>query len=83
HCFTKNPRLAGAFRNVHAVAAPHVVTWLHDIRDMVGVSPIDHLTIWRMQMAGALFLSRPELSIVPVAQQLGFASEWAFAKAFK
>jgi AraC-like DNA-binding protein len=36
-----------------------------------------------MQMAGELFLSRPEFSIPQVAEQVGYASEWAFAKAFK
>jgi len=48
----------------------------------VGVSPMAYLTHWRMLMARDL-LKATELPMVVVAEQVGYDSEFAFARAFK
>jgi AraC-like DNA-binding protein len=50
--------------------------------DLVGRSPKQYLTRWRMQLAEDL-LRREQLPIAAVASQLGYQSEAAFSRAFK
>lgn len=49
---------------------------------VVGVSPIDYLTRWRMTRA-ELVLRNPQVSVASVAEQMGYEDETAFRKAFK
>lgn len=49
---------------------------------MVGTSPIEYLTQWRMMLAGDRLVSSSE-SIADIASALGYASESAFSTAFK
>jgi AraC-like DNA-binding protein len=49
---------------------------------LVGEPPLTYLTWWRMTTAGRL-LRDDDLSLRQVAQRTGYASEFAFAKAFK
>lgn len=49
---------------------------------VVGVSPIDYLTRWRMTRA-ELALRNPQVSVATVAEQMGYETEAAFRKAFK
>lgn len=51
-------------------------------RTLVGVPPLDYLTRWRMQIAREA-LRRDETSVAGLALALGYASESAFAAAFK
>jgi transcriptional regulator GlxA family with amidase domain len=51
-------------------------------RAALGTSPLRYLTARRMQRAAQL-LARPELSLAQVADQVGYASEFAFNRAFK
>jgi len=50
--------------------------------DVVGVTPVQYLIQWRMQKAATL-LRGSDAGIAEVASQVGYASNVAFAKAFK
>ncbi|MGW0771600.1 AraC family transcriptional regulator [Streptomyces sp. NPDC002676] len=49
---------------------------------LVGEPPLAYLTWWRMTTAGRL-LRHDDLSLREISQRIGYASEFAFAKAFK
>jgi AraC-like DNA-binding protein len=49
---------------------------------LVGHTPMQYLTIWRMQLARKL-LAESALSTAAVAERAGYQSEAAFSKAFK
>jgi AraC-like DNA-binding protein len=49
---------------------------------LVGEPPLTYLTWWRMTIAGRL-LRESDAPLSTVAQRVGYASEFAFAKAFK
>lgn len=51
-------------------------------RQVLGRSPIQYLTEWRMQTAEEL-LRTTELSVSEVSRRVGYASEEAFSRAFK
>jgi AraC-like DNA-binding protein len=50
--------------------------------ELIGLSPIEYLTSWRMQRASRL-LEQVNLSIEEIASQVGYTSEIAFSRAFK
>lgn len=50
--------------------------------ELVGESPIQYLTRWRMQLAKGL-LSQTDLSPAEIAHELGYSSEVSFSRAFK
>jgi AraC-like DNA-binding protein len=49
---------------------------------VIGVSPMQYLTNWRMQVA-AQSLRNTSASMIEVAEQVGYESEAAFSRAFK
>jgi AraC-like DNA-binding protein len=49
---------------------------------LVGEPPLTYLTWWRMTLAGRI-LRESDAPLSAVAQRVGYASEFAFAKAFK
>ncbi|HKK03532.1 MAG TPA: helix-turn-helix transcriptional regulator, partial [Gammaproteobacteria bacterium] len=49
---------------------------------VVGETPINYLSGWRMQQAEALLRDRRN-SVAQVAEHLGYATEAAFRRAFK
>ncbi len=51
--------------------------------DIVGLAPIQYLTQWRMLCARRQLRTAPHLSTAKIAEEVGYTSEWAFAKAFK
>ncbi len=51
-------------------------------RALVGRTPVGYLAMWRMQKA-AYLLEMGTLSMAQVADRVGYASELAFAKAFR
>ena len=56
---------------------------LHErFADMVGQAPMQYLANWRMQV-GAALLRDTDAPVVSVAQEVGYQSEAAFARAFK
>lgn len=50
---------------------------------MVGEPPMRYLTRWRMQVAAMLLMEDRMLTIEAIAQRTGYASAYAFSKAFK
>jgi AraC family transcriptional activator of mtrCDE len=50
--------------------------------EMVGTTPIDYLTRWRMIQA-ELLLRNPQVSVASAAERAGYETEAAFRKAFK
>lgn len=51
-------------------------------REMLGIPPMQYVNHCRMQKAGELLLST-DWSIATIGYQVGYKSEWAFAKVFK
>lgn len=50
--------------------------------ELVGESPKQYVTNWRMQVAKEMLIDR-ERSVLSIAQALGYSSEAAFSRAFK
>jgi len=51
-------------------------------REIVGATPMEYLTRWRMLLA-AERLKNPEDGLSAIAQSLGYESDSAFGKAFR
>ena len=51
-------------------------------KEMVGQTPLEYLTEWRMQQAMQL-LQQPDKQLTDVARSVGYESDAAFSKAFK
>ncbi|TCO62296.1 AraC family transcriptional regulator [Actinocrispum wychmicini] len=90
-----DPATAGALRNIHRdPGRPWTVDALAEdvglsraafsrrFTAQVGEPPLTYLTRWRMTTAGRL-LHESGLPLGRVAQQVGYTSSFAFAKAFK
>lgn len=52
-------------------------------RRLVGETPLDHLTRWRMVRAAALRRERRPIKIAAIASAVGYESESSFGKVFK
>ena len=52
-------------------------------KELVGRTPMDHLTEWRMVRAASLLRERPDLKLGAVATAVGYESETAFGKVFR
>jgi AraC-like DNA-binding protein len=65
-----------------ARAAMSRTAFAQHFRTLVGQTPVSYLATWRMQKA-AYLLEMRTLSIAQVAERVGYASELAFAKAFR
>ena len=90
-----DPKIGRALNILHAdIAAPLTVDSLANevamsrsafakrFRDLVGMTPMRYLTEWRMHEASEL-LQNTDQSMANIAEQVGYASEAAFRKAFK
>jgi AraC-like DNA-binding protein len=51
-------------------------------KEMVGETPLDYLTTWRMQKAATL-LQKSDNKVIDVARSVGYDSDATFSKAFK
>ena len=49
---------------------------------MLGIAPIQYLTLWRMHKARAI-LTAGKLNVAQAAEAVGYANEWSFSKAYK
>ncbi|MEU0688815.1 AraC family transcriptional regulator [Streptomyces uncialis] len=52
-------------------------------RELVGESPIAHLTAWRMALAKTALCEQPDLPVGRIAASVGYGSEFAFSAAFR
>jgi AraC-like DNA-binding protein len=90
-----DPRLARALEAMHArpgadwtvatlAEAAHLsrTAFAEHFSAVLGVSPIEYLTRWRMAEAARL-LRDPRQSVAGIAEQLGYQTEAAFRRAFK
>lgn len=64
------------------VAGMSRATFSQRFAEMVGTTPIEYLTRWRMTQA-ELLLRDPKISVASVAERVGYDTEAAFRKAFK
>jgi AraC-like DNA-binding protein len=48
----------------------------------VGITPLNYLTRWRMQLARE-WLNDPSLAMIDIAERIGYTSEAAFSRAYK
>ena len=90
-----DPRIAAALAQIHRApeqawtlsqlasgAAMSRTAFAQRFRALVGKTPVSYLATWRMQKA-AYFLEMGTMSIAEIAPRVGYASELAFAKAFR
>lgn len=90
-----DPQIGVALRAVHAdVNRPWTVESLAaaagmsrsafaaQFKELLGQTPLDYVTEWRMQKA-VLLLKQEDKKLVEVAQLVGYESDAAFSKAFK
>jgi len=90
-----DPRMARALNAMHTqpgkawtvatlaeVALQSRTAFAQAFSELLGTSPIDYLTRWRMSEA-ARRLRDPRHSVAAVAEQLGYQTEAAFRRAFK
>ena len=90
-----DPRIARALAEIHRApdqawtlaelasgAAMSRTAFAQRFRALVGKTPVSYLATWRMQKA-AYFLEMGTMSISEIAPRVGYASELAFAKAFR
>ena len=52
-------------------------------RELVGETPLDHLTQWRMVCAAGMMRENPSAKLASVASSVGYASESSFGKVFR
>ncbi len=52
-------------------------------RRLVGETPLDHLTQWRMVRAGSMMRATPPMKLADIALATGYESESSFGKAFR
>ena len=90
-----DPRIARAIAQIHGApeqawtlaqlashAAMSRTAFAQRFHSLVGETPVSYLASWRMQKA-AYLLEMGTLSIAQIAERVGYASELAFAKAFR
>lgn len=52
-------------------------------REVVGSTPMEHLTTWRMVRAAGMLQDNPRMKVAAIAATVGYESEAAFGKVFK
>ena len=90
-----DPKIGSALQHMHAkLAAPWTVeeiarqcgmsrsAFATRFKSVVGITPMDHLTEWRMARAAALLQGESALKIDSLAHAVGYSSERAFRKNF-
>jgi AraC-like DNA-binding protein len=77
-----SPEEAWTLARLASHAAMSRTAFAERFRALVGQAPMGYLATWRMQKA-AYFLEMGTMSIAQIATRVGYASELAFAKAFR
>ncbi len=79
----QHPEQAWDLQTLAGVAHLSRSTFAARFTQLVGEAPVKYLTRWRIQIAMALLLDDPALTIEMVAHRVGYGSAYAFTKAFK
>lgn len=78
----ESPGLAWTVERLAGVAGLSRAAFSRRFTRLVGEPPLTYLTRWRMT-GGCRLLRETDLALSAVAERVGYASEFAFAKAFK
>ncbi|WP_282605753.1 AraC family transcriptional regulator [Pelagibius sp. Alg239-R121] len=78
----RNPAHSWTLESMARVAGLSRTAFANRFQDLMGMTPIQYLTNWRMQIARRS-LVESENSIYEVAEQSGYQSEAAFGRVFK
>lgn len=78
----RNPEHDWSVDSLAATAAMSRSAYAARFRDIVGESPMQYVTRWRMNIA-QMWLKEKRMSIDEMASRLGYNSEAAFSRAFK
>ncbi len=73
---------AWTLENLAQIAGMSRASFAQKFSELVGTTPIDYLTRWRMTQA-ELMLRNPQISVASAAERVGYETEAAFRKAFK
>src|SRR5690606_12351971 len=82
HALHRDPARPWTVEELGARAGLSRAAFARRFTKVVGLPPLAYLTWWRMTIAGRL-LATTDLPLRVVAERCGYASEFAFAKAFK
>ena len=80
--FHRNVARDWHLQDLAALASMSRSVFAERFRELVGISPMIYVARWRMLRANQL-LRETEMPVARVAEQVGYQSEFAFAKAFK
>ncbi|HMM70682.1 MAG TPA: AraC family transcriptional regulator [Rhodocyclaceae bacterium] len=78
----REPATAWTLDSLAQIAGMSRASFAQRFSELVGTSPIEYLTRWRMTQA-ELLLRNPQVSVAAVAERVGYETEAAFRKAFK
>ena len=76
------PADAHSVESLAAVANMSAYHFHRVFRGMVGETPLDHLTQWRMVRAANLLLANRPMKLAAIASAVGYESESSFGKVF-
>ena len=80
--FHKNPVAPWSVETLSREAALSRTNFAMRFSDKLGITPMQYVTSWRMQIARAALIER-KVSVAEAADLSGYASEAAFSRAFK
>ena len=78
----RNPEQRWSVASLAAAAAMSRSAFAARFRELVGMSPMEYVTQWRLQMAVA-YLQSDGMTVAQTAPLLGYESEAAFSRVFK
>jgi AraC-like DNA-binding protein len=82
HCLHKNPAHSWTLEELAREANTSRSVLAERFRDLVGHSPMQYLTQWRMLLAANL-LRRSNVPLARVAEEVGYQTDTAFSRAFR
>jgi AraC-like DNA-binding protein len=82
HCLHKNPAHPWTLEELAREANTSRSVLAERFRDLVGHSPMQYLTQWRMLLAANL-LRRSNAPLARVAEEVGYQTDTAFSRAFR
>jgi len=78
----REPARAWTLESLAQIAGMSRASFAQRFSELVGTTPIEYLTRWRMTQA-ELLLRNPQMSVASAAERVGYETEAAFRKAFK